>query len=167
MAHVLIVGASKDIGLETTRQALAAGHDVRALARSAATISLSSPKLEKVRGDALNSKDVAAALRGVDVVIQTLGVGLGDLFRPVYLFSGATRVLVGAMTAQGVKRLICVTGFGAGDSRSSISFLQRIPFQVVFGRAYEDKSLQERLIKESSLDWTILRPGVLTSSSIR
>jgi putative NADH-flavin reductase len=71
-------------------------------------------------------------------------------------------LLIDAMRAQGLKRLICVTGFGAGDSRVSISCLQRLPFQLVFGRAYEDKSLQERLIKESGLDWTIVRPGVLT-----
>ena len=161
--RVLIVGASKGIGLETTRQALDVGHDVRAFARSATAIAISNPSLEKMRGDALKTEDVEAALVGVDVVIQTLGVGLGDLFRPVHLFSDATRVLIAAMRSQGVKRLICVTGFGAGDSRASISCLQRLPFQIVFGRAYDDKSLQEQLIKESELDWTIARPGVLTS----
>ncbi len=160
--RVLIIGASKGIGLETTRQALRAGHQVRALARSAAGMPLSDPNLEKVRGDALKSRDVEAALQGIDVVIQTLGVGFGDLFRPVRLFSDATRVLIAAMEAQGVKRLISVTGFGAGDSRDSISALQRAPFLFIFGRAYDDKSLQERLIKESGLDWTIARPGVLT-----
>jgi uncharacterized protein YbjT (DUF2867 family) len=160
--RVLIIGASKGIGLETTRQALEAGYEVRALARSANEMAISNPKLEKVRGDALKSQDVEAALTGVDVVILTLGVGLRDLFQPVYLFSAATRVLIAAMRAQGVKRMICVTGFGAGDSRASISCLQRLPFQLLFGRAYEDKSLQERLIKESEIDWTIVRPGVLT-----
>jgi NAD(P)-dependent dehydrogenase (short-subunit alcohol dehydrogenase family) len=60
--HVLIIGASKGIGLETTRQALDAGHNVRALARSAAAIDLSNHKLERVRGDALKTKDVEAAL---------------------------------------------------------------------------------------------------------
>jgi nucleoside-diphosphate-sugar epimerase len=118
--RVLISGASKGIGLETTRQALAAGHDVRALSRSAAAIELSDPRLEKVRGDALKGQDVRTALIGVVVVIQTLGVGLGELFQPVLLFSDATRVLIDAMTTQGVKRLICVTSFGAGDSRASI-----------------------------------------------
>jgi putative NADH-flavin reductase len=161
--RVLIIGASKGIGLETTRQALDAGHDVRALARSATAIAISNPSLEKMRGNALKTEDVEAALVGVDVVIQTLGVGLGELFRPVHLFSDATRVLIQAMKIQGVKRLICVTGYGAGDSRASISCLQRLPFQIVFGRAYDDKSLQEQLIKESELDWTIARPGVLTS----
>jgi putative NADH-flavin reductase len=119
--------------------------------------------LEKRRGDALQSQDVETALTGIDVVIQTLGVGLGDLFRPVNLFSDATRVLIAAMKSQGVKRLICVTGFGAGSSRAAIGPLQRLPFQLVFGRAYEDKSRQERLIEESLIDWTIARPGVLTN----
>jgi putative NADH-flavin reductase len=160
--HVLIIGASKGIGLETTRQAVEAGHRVRAMARSATKMALSNPNLEKVRGDALKLQDVESALVGVDVVFQSLGVGFKDLFEPVRLFSDATRVLISAMKAQGVKRLVCVTGFGAGDSRASISRLQRIPFEIVFGRAYKDKSLQERLIKESGLDWTIARPGVLT-----
>ena len=164
MARVLIIGASKGIGLETTRQALEAGHRVRALSRSAATSGLFNPNLEKIRGDALDSRDIAAALDGVDVVIQALGVSsLGDLFRSVSLFSDATRLLVNAMEGQALKRLISVTGFGAGDSGASISCLQRLPFQIVFGRAYADKSLQEKLIKDSSLDWTIVRPGVLTN----
>ena len=159
--RIMIVGASKGIGLETTRQALAAGYDVLALARSASSINLSDARLEKVQGDALKKHDVEASLAGVDAVIVTLGVGLGDLFKPVHLFSDATRVLIAAMKGKGVNRLICVTGFGAGDSRASIVPLQRIPFKIVFGRAYDDKSRQEDLIKQSSLVWTIARPGVL------
>ena len=126
-------------------------------------IAISNSSLEKMRGNALKTGDVEAAVVGVDVVIQTLGVGLGELFRPINLFSDATRILITAMKKQSIKRLICVTGFGAGDSRASISCLQRLPFQVVFGRAYDDKTLQEKLIKESELDWTIARPGVLTN----
>lgn len=158
---VLIIGASKGVGLETTRQAVEAGYDVRALARSASTISQVSPRLEKVNGDALDYTDVSASLAGVDAVIMTLGVGLGELAQPVHLFSEATGVLLRAMPDQSVKRLICVTGFGAGDSRGSISCLQRVPFQIVFGHAYDDKTRQEELIKGSTLDWTIVRPGVL------
>ena len=167
MARVVIIGASKGIGLETTRQALEAGHTVRAFARSAADISISDPKLEKVRGDALRSNDVAAAVKGTNAVIQALGVGLGDLFGPVHLFSDATRILVAAMRAQGVKRLISVTGFGAGDSRASINCLQLLPFRFFLGRAYDDKDVQERLIKDSALDWTIVRPGLLTKAAGR
>ena len=163
MLNVLIIGASKGIGLETTCQALDAGHHVRALARSATVMAGANPRLETIQGDALNTQNVEMALTGVDVVIQTLGVGLADLLSPVNLFSDATRVLIAAMRRRSVRRLICVTGFGAGDSQASISCLQRLPFQLVFGRAYQDKSVQERMIKESDLDWTIVRPGVLTN----
>ena len=84
MARVVIIGASKGIGLETTRQALEAGHTVRAFARSAADISISDPKLEKVRGDALRSNDVAAAVKGTNAVIQALGevIAIPVLSRP-------------------------------------------------------------------------------------
>jgi putative NADH-flavin reductase len=155
MMRVLITGASKGIGLETARQAREAGHHVRALARSAAGMALSDPNLEKVRGDALKTQDVEAALVGVGVVIQTLGVGLGDLFRPVRLFSDATRLLLPAMRAQGVKRLICVTGFGAVESRANISRLQCMPFQIVFGRAdqRERTRLDDRAARSSDR-WT-------------
>ena len=159
---VLIIGASKGVGLQTTRQAIDAGYDVRALARSAATMALVSPRLETVSGDALDLADVRASLAGVDAVIMTLGVGLGELARPVHLFSEATRVLLEAMSDQSVRRLICVTGFGAGNSQASISCLQRVPFQIVFGHAYDDKTRQEDLIQGSALDWTIVRPGILT-----
>ena len=67
------------------------------------------------------------------------------------------------MRPQGVKRLISVTGFGAGDSRASINCHQLLPFRFFFGRAYDDKDVQERLIKDSALDWTIVRPGLLTN----
>jgi nucleoside-diphosphate-sugar epimerase len=74
--RVLIIGASKGIGLEATRQALDAGHDGRALARSATAIAISNPRIETMRGAALRTEDVEAALIGMDVVSQTLGVGL-------------------------------------------------------------------------------------------
>ncbi|GJE03980.1 NAD(P)-dependent oxidoreductase [Methylobacterium isbiliense] len=162
MAHVLVIGASQGIGLETVRAALAAGHRVRAFARSAHRIALSDPNLERFSGDALNGSDVAAALDGVDAVVQALGVPVRDLLGPVRLFSDATGLLVPAMEKAGVRRLVAVTGFGAGDSRDAISPLQRLPFRLVFGRAYDDKDAQEMRIRRSRLDWTLVRPGVLT-----
>jgi len=165
MANILVIGASHGIGLETVKRALAAGHRVRAMARSAASMPLQHERLEKYTGDALVEQDVRAALQGVEVVIQALGIRAADMFRPVQLFSAATRVLVAQMQAQNVRRLITVTGFGAGDSQSSIGLLQRLPFRMVFGHAYDDKSRQEQMIRESGLDWTIARPGVLINAS--
>jgi uncharacterized protein YbjT (DUF2867 family) len=73
VATVLIIGASRGIGLETVKAALKAGHLVRALARSARRISVDHPKLEKIAGDALEMATVKRALTGVDAVIQSLG----------------------------------------------------------------------------------------------
>ena len=69
--------------------------------------------------DALEMATVKRALTGVDVVTQSLGISAGPeiIFKPTQVFSKATRVLVTAMKKTHVKRLICVTGFGAGDSR--------------------------------------------------
>ncbi|WP_267360849.1 MULTISPECIES: SDR family NAD(P)-dependent oxidoreductase [unclassified Methylobacterium] len=162
MAHILVIGASQGIGLETVKAALCAGHRVRAFARSANRMEQSAPNLERFPGDALNRHDVEVALDGVDVVVQALGVPARDLLGSVRLFSDATGILVPAMEKAGVRRLIAVTGFGAGDSRDAISPLQRLPFRLVFGRAYDDKDAQEMRIRRSTLDWTLVRPGVLT-----
>jgi putative NADH-flavin reductase len=165
VSKVLIIGASRGIGPETAKQALSRGHSVRALARSADRIGLSDPNLQKLSGNALDPDDVMAALKGIDVVVQALGIsaGLGMVLGPVRLFSDATRILVPAMEGAGIRRLICVTGFGAGDSRENIGCLEHIPFQVFLGRAYDDKNVQECLIRNSQLDLVIVRPGVLTN----
>jgi hypothetical protein len=52
VATVLIIGASRGIGLETVKATLTAGHSVRALAQSARRIPIDHPKLEKMAGDA-------------------------------------------------------------------------------------------------------------------
>ncbi len=164
MAKVLIIGASKGIGLATVRQALDSGHSVRAMARSAEKIPISHDNLEKHNGDALDNADITAAVDGTEIVVQALGIAAGPrmLLGPITLFSRATHNLLPAMEESGIKRLISVTGFGAGDSYERIGCLQRVPFRLVLGQAYDDKSVQEGLIKDSDLEWTIVRPVILT-----
>jgi putative NADH-flavin reductase len=164
MARILVIGASRGIGLETVKAALAAGHSVRALARSASSIPIQDGRLEKISGDALDSDTVRNALQGVDAVIQTLGVdrSFGAILERTSLFSRSTRILVDAMTAAGVKRLIAVTGLGAGDSRGHGGFLyDAVVFPLLLKRVYDDKDAQEWIIRNSALDWTIVRPGLL------
>ena len=164
MSHILVVGASRGVGLETVRAALAAGHSVRGLARSAAAIPIADPKLEKIAGDALDPPVVERALQGVDGVIQALGISFDSatLIGGTTLFSRATRVLVDAMRFKGVRRLVAVTGLGAGDSRGRGGLLyDAIAFPLVLKRVYDDKDVQEQIIKSSGLDWTIVRPGLL------
>ncbi len=128
---------------------------------------LSDPQLDKCNGSALNQADVAGALRGVDAVVMALGIPAGPemVLGPVRLFSEATAVVVAAMRNTGVRRLICVTGFGAGDSRAAVGCLQGVVFRMFLGRAYNDKDIQEQIIRTSGLDWVIARSGILTSGS--
>ena len=165
MAKVLVIGATRGIGLETVKAALRSGHSVRALARSAARIPIRDADLDKMSGNALDRDIVQNALRDVDVVIQTLGVDFSArvIFAGTTLFSESTRILVDAMKTTGVKRLITVTGLGAGDSRGHGGLLyDAVIFPLLLKRVYDDKDVQEWIVKSSGLDWTIVRPGLLT-----
>src|SRR5262245_20236983 len=92
VARLLIIGASRGIGLETVKAALEAGHSVRALARSARRIPVGHLKLEKLSGDALEMATVKRALACIDAVIQSLGVSAGPaiIFKPPRPLSPAT-----------------------------------------------------------------------------
>jgi len=166
VTKILVIGASRGIGLETVRTALRAGRSVRALARSAAAIPIEDAALDKMSGDALDRDTVRNALQDVDLVIQTLGVDFSPrlIFEGTRLFSESTRILVDAMKAAGVKRLITVTGLGAGDSRGHGGLLyDAILFPLFLKRVYDDKDVQEWIVRSSGLDWTIVRPGMLTN----
>jgi uncharacterized protein YbjT (DUF2867 family) len=165
MPTILIIGASRGIGIETVKAALAAGYTVRALARSAHTIAINDSRLEKIRGDAVDRAAIVQALDGASAAIQVLGVPITPMtvLKGTKLFSGASRVLVEAMRLADVRRLIAVTGLEAGDSRGSAGFLHaRVLFPLILQRIYDDKSAQEEIIRSSGLDWTIVRPGILT-----
>ena len=166
MTNLLVIGASRGIGLETVRTALSRGYRVRALARSAAGIPIQEGGLAKISGDALDSDTVRTTLQDVDAVIQTLGVDFSPrlIFEGTTLFSASTRILVDAMKAQGVKRLITVTGLGAGDSRGHGGLVyDAVIFPLLLKRVYDDKDVQEWIVRSSGLDWTIVRPGLLTN----
>jgi uncharacterized protein YbjT (DUF2867 family) len=122
--------------------------------------------LDTVSGDALDRDTIRDALQDVDVVIQTLGVNFAPklIFEGTTLFSDSTRILVDAMKVAGVKRLIVVTGLGAGDSRGHGGFIyDAVVFPLLLKRVYDDKDVQEWIVRASGLDWTIVRPGLLTN----
>jgi uncharacterized protein YbjT (DUF2867 family) len=169
MSRIVVMGGSRGIGLETVKALLKDGHEVVAFSRGARGLQLNDPTLVKVSGDATSENDVRAALDGADAVVQALGIPLNLqlITGPIDLFSSATQTLISAMEGKGVRRLIAVTGFGAGDSEAAINCFQKIPFNIIFGQAYRDKSVQEKSIKKSSLDWTIVRPGVLTNGPLK
>ncbi|MEL6688698.1 MAG: NAD(P)-binding oxidoreductase [Pseudomonadota bacterium] len=162
--RLLIVGATSGIGKHCMEQALFRGMQVRAFARSADTLQ-PHPSVDRMAGDALNHDDIERALKGVDAVIVTLGIRerLSMVWEHETLFSKSTEILLEAMTNAGVSRLVVVTGYGAGRSRSSMMSLARFGHGLVLGRVYEDKTRQEALIETSDMAWTIARPVILTN----
>lgn len=165
---LLVMGATKGIGRETVKAGLARGHEVRAFARSAGDMD-TVDGLEPFAGDATNADDVARALDGVDAVLQTLGIKerLAMLWEEETLFSTATGVLLPLMIAHGPRRLITVTGFGAGRSRVAMSSLESLGHKAILGKPYADKDRQEAMIEESDLDWTLVRPVILRNTAAR
>lgn len=159
--NIVVVGASQGIGRATVKAALSAGHAVHAMARREGDEA--HPKLAWYCGDVTRPHAFEDALQQAQAVIFTLGMGAKLTRQPVTLFSDATRALVPAMNAAGIRRLICVTGIGCGDSRGHGTFFHdRILMRFGLRTIYEDKERQEQMIWGSGLDWTIVRPGFLT-----
>lgn len=162
---ILIIGASRGIGRQLLDQALAAGHAVTAIARTPGKLALRHERLRVVKGDILDPASVAQAVEGRDAVCCTIGVKAP--WDQPGLFSRGTKNLLEAMKRSGVRRLVCVTGIGAGDSKGHGGFLyDRILRPFLFGPIYPDKDRQEALIRASDAEWTIVRPGFLTNGPL-
>lgn len=157
---ILVLGATGATGRLIVGKAVAKGHEVVALVRSKAKAAdLAGADL--IEGDARDPAALARAIAGCDAVISSLGTAMSP-FREVTLLSTATRALVGVMEQQNIRRLVCITGLGAGDSRGHGGFFfDRLLLPLMLRKVYEDKDRQENAIRASRLDWTIVRPTVL------
>jgi putative NADH-flavin reductase len=162
MANIAIIGASRGIGLELLDQALQQGHRVTALCRSQQGLARRHENLQTVIGNAVDQEILNTAVAGQNAVCWSIGIK--PTLKPVTVFSEGTRCLLRAMKDANVRRLICVTGIGAGDSRGHGGFFyDRIINPLLLRTMYEDKNRQEELIRASDIDWTIVRPGFLTN----
>ena len=158
--RILVLGATGATGRLIVSKAVANGHTVVALVRSKAKAA-DFGGAELVEGDARDTAALTRAITGVDGVVSSLGTAMSP-FREVTLLSTATRALVGVMEQHNVRRLVCITGMGAGDSRGHGGFLyDRLILPLLLRNVYEDKDRQEAAIRASKLDWTIVRPTVL------
>ncbi|MFY9629137.1 MAG: SDR family oxidoreductase [Methylocystis sp.] len=159
---IVVIGASRGIGLEVVKQALERGHEVTALLRDPAKLELDHTGLHKVRGDVGKAADVQGAIAGQDAVCTC--VGINPTRKPVELFSRGARNVLAALQDAPNTKFVAVTGVGAGDSRGHGGFFYDRIFQpLLLGTIYADKDREEELIKASSADWLILRPGFLTN----
>ncbi|SNY92626.1 Putative NADH-flavin reductase [Cohaesibacter sp. ES.047] len=156
---VIIFGATGKVGRQLTAQALSEGHDVTAFVRKQSGDLGEDPKLRHHLGDVLNPADVAAAIKDHDAVFVALGKPLRNKDR---LRTRGTANIIAAMQQHGPRRLVCLSGYGAGESYAKLPrFYRWVIMPLVLNHVYADHEEQEKLVRASGLDWTLVRPSNL------
>ncbi|NGN66656.1 NAD(P)H-binding protein [Streptomyces sp. A7024] len=168
---LVIFGANGPTGRQATAQAIADGHTVTAVTRRPEQFPLSDPRLRVVGADVRDQSAVEAVMAGQQAVISVLGVPYGR--KPVSLYSEGITHITQAMTKHSVRRLVCVTSTVLFDvAAPGETFLFRKVVEPVIARTmgrtvYEDMRRMEAIVRESGLDWTVVRPaGLFDAESV-
>jgi len=155
---VLVIGAAGKTGKDVVEQAAAAGHDVTAFVRKADEYK--GPNVRVIEGDATNTSDMDAAVRGQDAVLDTIGGKTP--YKATTLESSAASAVIASMQQNGVRRLVVTSMLGVGDSEANETFYERLLMSTFLRGADKDKSAMESAVEASDLDWVILRPAILS-----
>ena len=163
--RVVIFGANGQTGRLVTRRALDAGHTAVAVTRRPDEFPFSDPALTVAGADVHDTDAVLDAVADADAVVSTLGVPFTR--EPVNTYSRGTANIVAAMQSSGLTRLVVVSSTGAypAPGRTGAPFALRLVEPVItktIGKTvYDDIRLMESVVRDSELDWTILRPSGL------
>jgi putative NADH-flavin reductase len=153
--RLIIFGSTGSVGRLLVEQALQDNHLVTAFLRDPAKLAFSHSKLSVVKGDVLDYQSVEKGIENQEIVICALGAGAKGIVR-----AAGTKNIIRAMESKGIKRLICQSTIGIGDSRRNLNFFWKyIMFGMLLKQAYKDHELQEKYVTESKLDWIIVRPA--------
>lgn len=158
---LLIIGATGATGKHLVNQALERGEHVTALARNPATLTISHPNLTIVKADILDPESIKHALSSAKAVISVLGNKTStSLFKATNVISRGLPNVISAMQQSGAKRLVYVSSFGINEN---IFWPEKLLLRTLLKNLFVDLPAQENLIKESGLNWTIVRPARLTN----
>ncbi|MCX6611424.1 MAG: SDR family oxidoreductase [Acidobacteria bacterium] len=158
---ILVLGGTGSLGRLIVSQGLELEFGIRVLVRDAEKFQLEHHCLEVMPGNALDAAAVERALVGCDAVIYALGS------RQSGFFADTTRILIAAMEKAGVRRLVAITGIGAGDSKGHGGWIYDwIVYPLFTKKIYANKDVQEQLIRASKLDWIIVRPAAFTNGPL-
>lgn len=152
-----VFGASGRTGTLLVRQALAVGHEVRALVQTPAKLGFQDERLELIQGDALDAAAVAGTVAGTSAVVSALGHTKNS---PKDLQTVATRHIVAAMKAHGVARVVSLTGAGVRDSHDQPKLVDRV-FGLLLAtlarNVIRDAEGHAEVLRESGLAYVIVR----------
>lgn len=160
---VTVFGATGGTGKHVVDQALAAGHEVTAVARNPEDVPGDRAGLTVVRGDVLDPGSVEAAIAGADAIVSVLGVA--DRRQPTHLYSEGVGNMLRAMKADGPRRIIALSADGV-EPNPKVNIGQRLVTALVvariLGNLYRDMLEMERELAEADVDWTVVRPPRLS-----
>ncbi|PIQ80273.1 MAG: hypothetical protein COV79_01345, partial [Parcubacteria group bacterium CG11_big_fil_rev_8_21_14_0_20_41_14] len=153
-------GATGGTGQELIKQALEQGHEITALVRDPQKLSFSDQRINILKGDVLNKDDVLKTIQGNDAVLVALGVKPPSKEKVV---GPGTKNIIEAMKAHNVKRLIVESAMFMDDAVRKNSFLISLLTKTFMKGLYADKLVQESAVRESDLEWIIVRPVGLSN----
>ncbi|ATQ77305.1 nucleoside-diphosphate sugar epimerase [Massilia violaceinigra] len=156
--NLAIFGATGATGRHLVEQALEAGHQVRALVRNADGLPIAHPRLRIVVGMLAQPAIVSGVAQGADAVICVLGARKGEASA---ICTEGARSILQAMNTAGARRLVALSAYGASETRNASLFIRFI--RKVIAAKMRDKDGMEALVRDSELDWTLVRPPVLTN----
>jgi putative NADH-flavin reductase len=167
---ILILGITGRTGSLVAEEAIKRGYKVVGIAREGSRVTVKDAEI--LTGSPYNFDIIRKAVNGCDAVISTLSTfprsaGLfGKIKSPLDLMSVSIRNAVRAMKEKEIKRIVVMSALGVGDSAKEIpaffSFIIRISN---IKHAYADHDLQEKVLENSNLDWTVVRPVGLTDKN--
>ena len=157
--RVVVFGASGGVGRHVIEQGLARGHEVVAVVRTPAKLTLTDPRLGVVTAELTDQAAIGAAVQGADAVISALGPSLDRRAQGMPLVEG-TRNIVDAMQAAGVRRYVGMATPSLRDPRDRRSVLGTVvPLmgRLLLPRAYRELLAMSQIVTDSDLEWTIAR----------
>ena len=165
--NLLVIGATGGVGQQVVRQALAKGHQVTALSRSALSLPLQHPGLRKVAGSFHDADLLQTVIPGHDAVIITASLGIFELKKQPDFYTRGTGLVIRAMQQHGVPRVVILSNLAAGDGHALLNPLERLFTFLFIREATADHTRQEQLARDSGLQWTVARPTRLTNGPAR
>ncbi len=159
---LIVFGATGGTGKQVMEQALEAGHEVTVIVRRPDAITIRHERLKIVQGDVLKPSEFKHTLAGQDVVISSLGVANRE---PTTVYSQGVANIMDAMWAANVRRIICVSASGLDPGPLWQCVIAKPLLNFAFKYGYADMRLMEAKVRESHLDWTIVRPPRLTDET--